>query len=315
MTVLVVDSPFEAGTDLILGELASAGVPVFRMDTAQFPVELEFRATFGNGRWEGVVSDAYRSVLLSGIKAVYWNRPGTFQFSGLSEADENFARGAARIGFGGVLTSLEAPFMNHPSKASAAEFKPRQLQVASAAGLTVPRSLVTTDAQAVRRFAKLVDAPIITKPLGIPVVSHEAGYEQMYTRVVDLGSLSGVSMTAHLFQEQVEKDFEVRLIFVGNECHSARIDAGSEQALIDWRTDYDSLTVAPIATPCAIENAMKRYAAVMDLAYFAADFIVRPSGEWVFLEANPSGQWAWANSPDLPLAAAISRTLEDWCHT
>ncbi|MBB5937863.1 hypothetical protein [Streptomyces zagrosensis] len=53
----------------------------------------------------------------------------------------------------------------------------------------------------------------------------------------------------------------------------------------------------------------------MGLAYFAADFIVQPCGEWIFLEANPSGQWAWANSPDLPLATEISRTLEDWCQT
>ncbi|GAA4104397.1 MvdC/MvdD family ATP grasp protein [Streptomyces hundungensis] len=313
MTVLVVDGPFEAGTDLIVGELASAGCPVFRMDTAQFPVELEFRASFNEGCWEGVLATAHHSVELADIKAVYWNRPGTFQFPGLSEADEHFARGAARIGFGGVLSSLEAPFMNHPSKASAAEFKPRQLQVARAAGLTTPRTLVTTDAQAVRRFAKLIDGPIITKPLGTPVVAHEGGYEQMYTRVVDLSKLDGISLTAHMFQEQVGKDFEVRAVMVGDRCHSARIDAGSDEARIDWRTDYDSLTITPIKTPCAVETSLRRYAAVMDLAYFAADFIVRPSGEWIFLEANPSGQWAWANSAELPLANAISRTLEEWC--
>ncbi|MET9295609.1 MvdC/MvdD family ATP grasp protein [Streptomyces sp. NPDC003077] len=315
MTVLVVDGPFDAGTDLIVGELASAGLPVFRMDTARFPVELEFRASFNDGRWEGALANAHRSVELANIKAVYWNRPGTFRFPGLSEADEHFARGAARIGFGGVLVSLDAPFMNHPSQASAAEFKPRQLQVADMAGFATPRTLVTTDAQAVRRFAELIAAPLVTKPLGIPVVSHEDGYEQMFTRAVSLDHLAGVNVTTHLFQERIVKDYEVRTMLIGQRCCSARIDAGSEEARIDWRTDYDALAITPIETPGSVESSLRRYAAVMGLSYLAADFIVQPSGEWVFLEANPSGQWAWLNSPGLPLAAAISRTLEDWCTT
>ncbi|MFJ6568205.1 MvdC/MvdD family ATP grasp protein [Streptomyces sp. NPDC091292] len=313
MTVLVVDSPFEAGTDLIVGELASAGVPVFRMDTAEFPTGLEFRATFSGSRWEGVLADGERSVELSAIKAVYWNRPGTFRFSGLSESDEHYARGAARIGFGGVVTSLDVPYLNHPAKASAAEFKPRQLQVASVAGLSVPRTLVTTDAEAVRRFARMVDGPIITKALGMPVVAHEAGYESVYTREADLDALEGVDMTAHMFQERIEKDFEVRALFIGDECLCARIDAASHQARIDWRADYDSIRLTAMPTPKSVLQSLQRYAAVMDLAYFAADFIVRPSGEWIFLEANPSGQWAWANSPELPVAMAISTVLEEWC--
>jgi hypothetical protein len=31
----------------------------------------------------------------------------------------------------------------------------------------------------------------------------------------------------------------------------------------------------------------------MDLAYGALDFVVQPSGEWVFLEINAGGQYGW----------------------
>ncbi|OLZ74274.1 hypothetical protein AV521_00865 [Streptomyces sp. IMTB 2501] len=313
MTVLVVDGPFEAGTDLIVGELVSAGVPVFRMDTAQFPLELELRSTFDKGQWQGALATEQRSVEISDIKAVYWNRPGMFRLPTLSEADEHYARGAARIGFGGVLASIDAPFMNHPSRATFAEFKPQQLRVADAVGLTTPRTLITSDPDAVRRFAQFIDGPIITKPLGIPVVAHESGWDQMYTRRADLSDLAGVSVTAHLYQEEVEKDFEVRVMLIGDSCYSARIDAGSDQARIDYRSDYDAITVTPVSTPAAVQESLRGYAAVFKLAYFAADFIVRPTGEWVFLEANPSGQWAWANSTDLPLASVFAKTLEEWC--
>ncbi|MFC9799912.1 MvdC/MvdD family ATP grasp protein [Streptomyces bacillaris] len=313
MTVLIVDNPFEPGTDLVVGELAEAGVPMFRMDMAEFPSSLNFRASFSEYLWEGVLTKGERTVDLTAIQAVYWNRPDGFRFSGLSAADEHYARGAARIGFGGVITSLDAPYLNHPAKASAAEFKPRQLQVARAAGLSVPRTLVTTDAGAVRRFSRMVNDQVVTKALGAPVVAHAGGYEALYTREPDLEALQGVELTAHLFQERVEKDFEVRAVFVGDECFCVRIDAESDQARIDWRLDYDAIKLTPMETPKAVLQSLQRYAAVMDLAYFAADFIVRPSGQWMFLEANPSGQWAWADSVDLPVAKAIATVLKEWC--
>ncbi|WP_411080345.1 MvdC/MvdD family ATP grasp protein [Streptomyces sp. cmx-18-6] len=315
MTVLIVDNPSEPGTDLIVKELASAGVPMFRMDMADFPSALDFRASFGVERWEGVLTKGERSVDLSAIRAVYWNRPGAFTFPGLSESDERYARDAARIGFGGVLTSLDAAYLNHPAKSTAAEFRPRQLQVASAAGLAIPQTLVTTEAEAVRRFSRNVGGPVVTRALGAPVAARTAGYECLCVREPDPDALEGIASTAHLFQERIEKDFEVRAVFVGDECFSARVDAVTDQARIgiDRRSGCDSVKLTPVETPRDVHHALRRYAAVMGLACFTADFVVRPSGQWVFLEADPRGRWAWTNSPDLPVAKAIAGVLEEWC--
>jgi ATP-grasp ribosomal peptide maturase len=314
-TVLIVDGPFEAGTDLVVEGLSAANVPVFRMDTADFPHRLEANASFKDGVWSGRLKTPHRTVTLSDVKAVYWNRPGRFEFPELSESDAHWARGAARIGLGGVLTSLDARWMNHPSRASAAEFKPRQLKAARAAGLTVPRTLITTSAAEVRSWAATCGGtPLITKPLGMPTVMHETGLETMYTRLVDLANLEGVHLTAHLFQEQVPKEFEVRAVVIGDTCHSVRIDTDSVAARQDWRADYDSLKYTPIETPCAVREAVRRYMSCMGLAYAALDFIVRPDRTWVFLEANPSGQWAWLHK-ELPLATLLADTLEEWCRT
>jgi hypothetical protein len=51
----------------------------------------------------------------------------------------------------------------------------------------------------------------------------------------------------------------------------------------------------------------------MGLTYAAFDFIVQPDSTWTFLEANPSGQWAWLHSRERPLADHIAETLEGWC--
>lgn len=314
-TVLVVDGPFESGTDLLIEGLSAADVVVFRMDTAQFPHELELRATNLDGNWAGTLVTKHRSVELADIKAVYWNRPRIFQFPELSESDAHWARGAARIGLGGILTSLGAArWMNHPSRASAAEFKPHQLRIARSVGLHTPRTLITNSPEEVHHFAELVDRPLITKPLGTPYITHAIGGETMYTRVVDLDKLDGVSLTAHLFQERVVKDYEVRLICIDGACLSARIDAHSLAAQIDWRADYDALEYSPLEAPKPVVASVRSYMAAMNLSYAAMDFIVQPDGTWTFLEANPSGQWAWMDSPEMPLATAISTTLEGWCN-
>ncbi|WP_432039419.1 MvdC/MvdD family ATP grasp protein [Streptomyces cucumeris] len=74
-TVLVVDGPFEVGTDLVMERLSSSDIPVFRMDTADFPHGLELRATNVDAQWVGTLSNQYRTVALANVKAVYWNRP------------------------------------------------------------------------------------------------------------------------------------------------------------------------------------------------------------------------------------------------
>ncbi|WP_329559525.1 hypothetical protein OG711_15690 [Streptomyces uncialis] len=309
------DGPFEAGTDLVAEGLSAANVPVFRMDTADFPHALELSASFTDGEWSGRLSNPHRRVDLAEVRAVYWNRPRLFEFPELSASDAHWARGAARIGLGGVLTSLEARWMNHPARASAAEFKPRQLKVARASGLSVPRTLITNSTDQVRAFAAgLGGAPVITKPLGMPTVVHQTGLETMYTRAVDLGDLKGIHLTAHLFQEQVPKEFEVRTVVIDGACHSVRIDTDSAAAEHDWRADYDSLKYTPIRTPCAVQEGVRRYMDAMGLAYASLDFIVRPDRAWIFLEANASGQWAWLHN-ELPLTSMFVHTLEKWCKT
>ncbi|MGH4016972.1 MAG: hypothetical protein ACRDSL_24205 [Pseudonocardiaceae bacterium] len=41
------------------------------------------------------------------------------------------------------------------------------------------------------------------------------------------------------------------------------------------------------------------------------DFIVTPSGEWIFLECNPNGQWAWIKPTRHLITAAITDLLTE----
>ncbi|MYW03811.1 hypothetical protein GT354_37130 [Streptomyces sp. SID3343] len=50
----------------------------------------------------------------------------------------------------------------------------------------------------------------------------------------------------------------------------------------------------------------------MGLFFGAFDFAVRPDGEWVFFEVNPSGQWHWlVRRTGLPLVEAMADALQE----
>ena len=81
-------------------------------------------------------------------------------------------------------------------------------------------------------------------------------------------------------------------------------------ASLDWRSDYDALRYEVINVPDRVRAGIARYLAAAGLAFSAFDFVIRPDGQWVALEANAIGAWGWlAEECALPIAAAIADAL------
>lgn len=92
---------------------------------------------------------------------------------------------------------------------------------------------------------------------------------------------------------------------------AARIDAASEAARVDWRSDYHSISYTTIETPDLVRSCVSALLDSLKLRFAALDFIVDPDGQWWFLECNPNGQWAWIeDETGMPIAAAIADALE-----
>ncbi|WP_424891248.1 hypothetical protein [Streptomyces sp. XH2] len=90
-----------------------------------------------------------------------------------------------------------------------------------------------------------------------------------------------------------------------------RIDSG----LLDWRTDYGTHTYSPVTPPPDVKRALFSYLRHFELVFGAFDFALARSGEWTFIECNPSGQWAWMEPPTgLPMTAALADLLERGTH-
>jgi glutathione synthase/RimK-type ligase-like ATP-grasp enzyme len=211
-----------------------------------------------------------------------------------------------------VLLTLPVRWVSHPSRVADAEFKPLQLQLAAECRLRVPRTLITNDAVHVREFVEQLSGPMIYKPLSAPSVRTDGELRLIYTTQVDISTLldADIRLTAHLFQEWVSKEYDVRLTVVGDRFFAVAIHANSDRAYIDWSSDYSALKYESIETPEDVRFSIKALLKRLGLAFGAFDFTVTPEGEWVFLELNPNGQWGWIEDrTDLPITPAVADLL------
>jgi hypothetical protein len=152
MTVLVLTEECDPTADRVISELNRREVPVFRCDTSWFPSRLCLDAYLDSGDWSGVLRTPYRVVGLGDIRSVWYRRPTVFSFpEDMSGPERQHAGWEAKFGLGGVLMSLPALQVNHPSREADACYKPFQLATAARCGLSVPDTVVTNDAPAVRR--------------------------------------------------------------------------------------------------------------------------------------------------------------------
>ena len=269
--------------------------------------------------WVGQIARPNRGLDLGQISSIWWRRPTSFVFPDELTAEERtFARDEATAGLGGLLRLQDCFWMNHPERAASAEFKPLQLKRAKACGFTIPRSIITNDHGRALAFLKRnteCGLATIYKTLAFPTVMNPVSGQEdvIYTTRVTEDQLDGakIGMAPCLFQEEVPKALELRCTIVGDRVLSAGIDASqSARGELDFRTGYGELRYLHHTLPTEVESRLVRFAGSLGLAFGAADLILKPDGEYVFLEVNPGGQWAWLEGElGLPISAAIADAL------
>lgn len=313
MTVVIFAQDCDAPVDQVIQKLTEREVPVFRADTSWFPQRLAIDARLEGERWVGCLSTDHHRVDLDDIRSIWYRDPSAFDFpANLTHPERRFAFREARLGLGGVLASLDTLWVNHPNRASDAIYKPLQLTTAVRCGLDVPRTLVTNDVAAVRRFRAESRPGLICKVFGSNTITEDGTVKVAYTHRLDdgdLADLSNVKTTAHQFQEWVHgKKREARVIIVGDRIFPILIHAGSAASRVDWRTDYAALQYELTGLPVTVEDGIRRYMAASGLVYAAFDFAIDAAEKWFFLEANTAGQYGFLETNT---GAPISNALVD----
>lgn len=320
--VLVASTMLDVSTDAVVREIARRGVRCTRINTETYPFETSLTMKLQGGPARdaasviGVRRAADRELLAVAPTSIWFRRirsptrpaemsPGVFEFC-LRESRSTLL---------GIVTALPSRVMSPPSKVWAAEHKIAQLQAAIDCELTIPDTVVTNEAAAVRDAFRAFDRRMIAKPARSGFVDYGDEQHAVYTTQVleeHLADLDGTRWSPVIYQRLVEKSCDVRATYVAGTFFVAEIDSQTDPAAtIDWRRTNDpSLPHRLSQLPSGVENKARRLMQRLGLEFGALDFVRTPDGEYVFLEVNPNGQWLWLDDRlELGITAAIATWL------
>ncbi|NOT39908.1 MAG: hypothetical protein HOP13_05395 [Alphaproteobacteria bacterium] len=189
-----------------------------------------------------------------------------------------------------------------------------QLAAAAEVGLPMPATLISNDAQEIREFANRFGGQVIAKALTPASWAGEGIQFHTYSKRIRPEDMeaSSIESAPAIFQQYIEKAFELRVTIMGDTfitavLHSQSTDYGRD----DWRLDQAGLKVTQGELPGALQNKLTQLMRKLGLVYGAADLIVTPAGEFVFLEVNEAGQFLWVERfcPEIPMLDCFTQFL------
>lgn len=278
-------------------------------------IELVAESRGAGGKFDVTVGSASESLRLSEADCVWLRRvrPADPREHGVPGTYAEAVRKQSRDAILGVLSTFAGPVVDPYECVHRASHKPLQLKRAIAAGLDVPRTIVSNDPRAVRRLVAEAPNGVVAKTLTTLDVVKDGERWGMFTTLLSpehLDDIDSVHACPMIFQERVERSLEVRATVIGDRVYAAAISDREIGVDVDWRRVDTRDQWAPYELPDDVVASLLALVHGLGLTYSAADFIVTPRGEHFFLESNPGGEWLWVDDvPGIDLTGALADHL------
>ncbi len=302
--------------DRVAEALSKKGAQPFRLDTDKFPLEVQMTARFDKSKSYHTLEYGTHSISTEQVQAVWMRRIWEPDLS--KELAPQFREACVRESqatLDGFWDSLrEARWVDNLERINVAHNKLLQLRVASVVGFVIPQTLITNKAESAREFFQQVNGKMVSKLLTTLSRSMEATSFFLYTSTVkeeDLLDAESLRYCPMVFQEQIPKQSELRVVYVNGNVFVGALDADVYAGAVDWRKPGVEVGAwQHYKLPDEVVNRLKIFMGKLGLLFGALDFIVTPSGEYVFLEINPIGEWGMLEKDlDLPISSAIADAL------
>jgi ATP-GRASP peptide maturase of grasp-with-spasm system len=205
------------------------------------------------------------------------------------------------------------PWLSHPKKASLNKLD--VLARAARAGFVTPATLVTSERDELHRFF-LRHGNVITKPIGdVDMFVDGERSHFLFTSALDGAAIAALPacFAPSLFQQQVDKDYELRIFYLAGACHAMAIfSQGDAQTRTDFRRynrERPNRTV-PYRLAAATAQRIRRLMDDLGLETGSLDLLHAPDDREVFLEINPVGQFGMVSKPcNYPLERKVAEHL------
>jgi glutathione synthase/RimK-type ligase-like ATP-grasp enzyme len=283
--------------------LARKGSPTFFLDERE-ALDTRIELSSADAR-EGILSTRYALIDLASVTAVYQRPYGFDRIPAL----EGHVRGdpawrhaqTLQETISAWLEITPALVVNASSSMASNGSKPYQAQIIAAHGLSVPETLITTDAQAAREFLGR-HGEVIYKSI--------SGIRSIVSRLTSdkLDRLDLLRWCPTQFQEYIAGD-DYRVHVVGDEIFSCRIVSTADDYRYASR-QQKSVDIEACEIPADLADACRRVARTLELHVAGLDLRLHPARGWYCFEVNPSPAFAYfEDASGLPIGESIANLL------
>ncbi len=304
--ILILSDPGDVHARHIASKLRQRGCEVACISRGDFgnKASLAFSPNVPNGRIN--LHDG-TTIASEDVSAVWFRRPGIVSAvpTITDELDRSFTENEWNQALDGFFTTAFGRKVSPPLKQRAAT-KPLQLSLASRLGIRVPQTLITSSTEEALAFVAEHHGAVVHKAMSAPrhaFIDTRAWDSEATRHAADL------AMCPTILQERIFGPMDVRATVIGRHIFSACVHTSQGRAEIDSRLDPD----APFTTyqlPGNVEASLLRLMDELGLVFGTIDLKIATSGEHVFLEINPQGQFLYVEiHTGLPISDALVEYL------
>lgn len=313
--VLLITNTSDFTCDYVVRSLNRLGADYYRFNTDEIGRDVFLTLDFAHDifmlydRPKGLVIDLLK------FQSVYFRRPELPNFTdeSITSDERQFMQLEIRQTLEGIYKILRhAYWVSDIDAIRRAENKIYQQVLAREIGFKIPDGIITNHPTSFQSFLKDRRGGCIIKP----IYSGQIGWPEMQN-VVFTSELQSepqsqqIELCPSYLQERINKQYDVRVTVVGDEIFAARIDSQSNQeTMIDWRVGENILPHQVVSLPDIVQTQCRELLHGLELQFGAIDFVETSEGEYIFLEINPNGQWAWIETQTgLLISDAIAKQL------
>ena len=190
------------------------------------------------------------------------------------------------------------------------------LQVAAESGLQIPKTLISNQTEEIRSFFDEVNGQMIAKLQQSLSFSMGRSGQFFPTTKIEIEHLEQMEDTLKycpmMFQEYVPKSYELRIAYVDGKYFTGKISTNrTSSGQTDWRnTEMQGAEWEAYDLPQKEQAALQAFMENLGLVTGGIDMIRKPTGEYVFLEVNPSGEWGMLQHKlGFPIAEQIGEAI------
>lgn len=250
-----------------------------------------------NDEYSITINSDYKYLILgeTNYQSVWFRRTKLPEIDLLSQGEKIYLLQETETFFKNLFSSLSAKWLSIPNAVYEAENKLLQLKIATQIGFAIPPTLITNSKDELRKFYYEHEKNIIIKPLSQTRIRYNEKSAFIFTNPIPenyINQLEEYDLTPCIYQKNILKEYEIRVTVVDELVFSSAVySQENEKTKNDWRKE--KLIFHQIELPQNISKLCVLIVKKLNLKFGAIDLIKTPSNEYVFLEINPNGQWAW----------------------